>query len=231
VDVVRADPDADVREDATLWLARVPGDRSLSALEEILRTSTDERTQRAAVRALGSSDNPRARSGLRALIERADADERLRSEALGAFDREHATPEDGVYLRQLYARLDKPRLKDRAIQTISRIGGPENERWLFALVGNRNESVALRAAVLRRNSMNTVPIADLAKMYDSLGERELRDIVISWYGRRKESEASDRLLDIVRTGTDPYLRRSAISALAGKNDPRTTKLLMEIIDK
>jgi len=231
LDVARADPDGDVREDATLWLARVPGDASLSALEQLLRTSADERTQRAAIRALGSSPNPRARTGLRPLLERADASERLRSEALGAFDKEHTSAEDGAFLRGYYGRADNARLKERTIQAIARVGGAENERWLLDLVGNAREPVALRAAVLRRSGMSTVPIAELARLYASFGERELREEVVRWYGRRKEPEATDRLVEIVRTGTDPQLRRSAIAALVGKNDPRTTRLLMEIVDK
>ena len=46
-----------------------------------------------------------------------------------------------------------------------------------------------------------------------------------------DAEATDKLLDIARTGTDPDMRRYAISALSRKNDPRTKKLLLEIIDK
>ena len=42
---------------------------------------------------------------------------------------------------------------------------------------------------------------------------------------------TDKLLDIVKTGTDPQLRSRAISALTSKKDPRTLRLLMEIIDK
>jgi HEAT repeat protein len=231
VDVARSDPDGDVREDATLWLARVPGDRSVAALEELLRTSADERTQRAAIRAIGSSANPRARAGLRALLERTDASERLRSEALGAFVKERATPEDGAFLRGYYARAENARLKERTVQAIARLGGAENERWLNDLAANPREPVALRAAVLRRSTMSAVPIAELARLYASFGERELREVIVSQYARRKEPEATDRLLEIVRTGTDPELRRTAISALAGKNDPRTTKLLMEIVDR
>ena len=40
-----------------------------------------------------------------------------------------------------------------------------------------------------------------------------------------------KLIDIVKTGTDPRLRNQAINALTRKKDPRSTRLLMEIIDK
>jgi HEAT repeat protein len=68
-------------------------------------------------------------------------------------------------------------------------------------------------------------------MYDVAGDRPLREQLISLYSQRAEPEATDKLLDIARTGTDPDLRRYAISALSRKNDPRTKKLLVEIIDK
>ena len=40
-----------------------------------------------------------------------------------------------------------------------------------------------------------------------------------------------KLLEIARNGTDPNLRRAAISALSRKNDPRTTRLLLELVEK
>jgi hypothetical protein len=55
--------------------------------------------------------------------------------------------------------------------------------------------------------------------------------LISLYGSRKEPEAADKLAAIAKAGTDPEMRRMAISALSRKNDPRTRKLLLEILDK
>ena len=63
--VARNDASMDVRVEAIQWLPRMPGNSGLNALEDILRTSDDERVQRAAVGALMSSDNPRARSAVR----------------------------------------------------------------------------------------------------------------------------------------------------------------------
>ena len=51
------------------------------------------------------------------------------------------------------------------------------------------------------------------------------------YRQRKEPEATDKLIDIAKNDTDYNLRRQAIGALVQKNDPRATKLLMEIVDK
>jgi HEAT repeat protein len=55
--------------------------------------------------------------------------------------------------------------------------------------------------------------------------------LIQLYARRNDPEATDKLLEIAKKGTDPDMRRMAISALSRKNDPRTKQLLLEIIDK
>jgi len=55
--------------------------------------------------------------------------------------------------------------------------------------------------------------------------------LIQLYAQRADPQATDKLLDIAKKGTDPDMRRMAISALSRKNDPRTKQLLLEIIDK
>jgi HEAT repeat protein len=228
-DAARTDPVSSLRSDAVLWLARIPGDRALAAIDELLRTSTDERVQRAAVRALAAHPSPRGRQMVRALIERADANEALRAEAIGSFDRENASAEDAAFLRGLYPKLTSQRLRERAVAALARMGGAENEQWLLALARNADEPVELRAAALRWTARSTVPIAEAVKLYEAVSERPLREQLIEVYGYRKEPAATDKLIDIAKNGTDPQLRRRAISALTRKNDPRTTKLLMEII--
>lgn len=231
-EVARGDTDPEVRSDAILWLSRMPGESAVATLEEILRTADDERMQRAAVRALTTNGSPRARQAVRSLLERADAPERLRLEVLGSFDPERATPEDAAYLRALYGKQESARMKERIIGAVARFGGAENEQWLTALTRNANEPMELRVAAFSRvTRSSTFPITELVRLYDTVAEREMRDQLIAAYARRKEPEATDKLLDIVRTGTDPQLRRTAISALTRKNDPRTQKLLLEIIDK
>jgi hypothetical protein len=55
--------------------------------------------------------------------------------------------------------------------------------------------------------------------------------LISLYGSRSESQAADKLASIAKSGTDPEMRRMAISALSRRNDLRTKQLLLEILDK
>jgi HEAT repeat protein/TolA-binding protein len=229
--VAKADPNTNVRIEAINFLPRMPGDASLTTLEEILRSDQDERVQRAAVRALMSSDNPKAKSSMRSLIDRRDAPLSLRIEAINSLSGDRATTDDAAYLRSLYARADNDRLKDAIIGAVSRMGGAENDQWVLGIVRNANEPSALRSAALSRYSRSsTVSVADLSKLYDTADSYDLRSRVVSILGNRKEPEATDKLIDIAKTSTVVSLRKEAINALARKNDPRTTQLLLDIVD-
>jgi HEAT repeat protein len=229
--VVRTEPDDDVRGDAILWLSRVPGEQTVNTLDELLRTSTDERVQRTALRALAAHESPRARQIVRATIEREDAPDKLREYALSAIDDDESSAEDAAFLRGLYARLTSERLKKAVIRGVSSMDGAENSAWLMALARNSDEPVEMRAEALGRIGRSTdVAIRDLVGLYESLPSREMRERLVSLYSRRKEPEATDKLIDIAKNGTDPQLRRMAISALTRKKDPRTTQLLLEIIE-
>jgi len=167
---------------------------------------------------------------VRNIVERSDSPERLRLEALGAFDRDRATADDIAWMRTLYSRTDNVRVKARIVNTLANIGGDEVDQWMLAMARNVDESSDTRRYAVRRVG-RTLPIAELAKLYDTSSERAIREVLIETLAARAEGEATDKLLDIVKTGTDPQLRRSAISALTRKKDPRTLRLLMEIIDK
>jgi HEAT repeat protein len=232
VSAAKSDPSPDVRGSALEWLARVPGDEALATIEELTRDASDERIQRTAVRALVIHPSARAHQMVRSLVERNDAPERLRLEALGAFDKERSSAEDVAWMRTYYSRTDNPRIKSRLVSALTRIGGPEVDQWLVTVARNQDEDSETRAYALRRVAQ-TQPIADLARLYDGAAERSVRESLIDALGNRAEAEATDKLIEIVKTGTDPQLRSRAISALTSrsKKDPRTLRLLMELIDK
>jgi len=231
-DVALNDSEPEVRSTAIQYLARSPSDIAVNTLDEVLRTSTDQGVQRAAARALAANPSPRARQAVRALIERTDAPERLRIEAVGGFeDSQRTTDEDAAYLRTVYTKIDNPRVKARIARVIGQLGGDTNDQWLLGLMRNNDEPLEVRTAALSRVASRKMPIGDAVKLYATVADREMRQQLINIYGQRTEPEATDKLLDIVKNDTDYNLRRQAIGALQRKNDPRATKLLLELIDK
>ena len=228
--IAKTDPNTGVRSEAINFLARTPGDAGINALEDILKTEQDERIQRAAVRALMSSDNARARASMRALIDRKDAPVNLRIEAINSLNTDRATQEDLKYLRDLYARAESDAMKRAIIDAVGRMGGAETDQWILAIARNNNESSSIRATAMSRLYRSNITIADLNKLYDAADSRDIRQQIINILQGRKEPEASDKLVEIVKTGTDIRLRTQAINALQRKNDPRSAQLFQDILD-
>ena len=228
--IAKTDPNIGVRSEAINFLARTPGEAGISALEDILKTEQDERIQRAAVRALMNSDNQRARASMRALIDRKDAPVNLRIEAISSLNSDRATQEDVKYLRDLYARAESDAMKRAIIDAVGRMGGTETDQWILSIARNNNESSSIRATAMSRLYRSNISVADLNKLYDTADSRDIRVQIISILQGRKEPEASDKLVEIVKTGTDINLRKQAINALQRKNDPRSAQLFQDILD-
>ncbi|MDQ6613097.1 MAG: HEAT repeat domain-containing protein [Gemmatimonadota bacterium] len=228
-----ADETIDLRTDAIQYLSRLPGDNALAALEDLMRTSNDRDVQRAAVRSLANTDNPKARQAIRALLERSDVSEQLRYEALSSFEHDRGgSAEDAAFLRGLYSKLQVERLKTQAIAAVSKTAGTENEQWVLSVARNTSESSEVRAnAISRMYRMPAITISEISKLYDTADSRQMRDQIISVLSQRKEPEAIDKLGDIVKNGTDPSTRQRAISALGRKDDPRAKKMLQDLIDR
>jgi TolA-binding protein len=228
--VAKSDPSSDVRQYAVRYLASMPGDDALAAIEELLKSSDDQNVQREAVRALVTHSSPRARQAARAIVERNDAQESLRISALRAFDRERSTTDDANWLRTIYPKVESARVKAEIVITVTRIGGEGTDQWLLALAKNEDESLEARSNAVRR-AAQTMDIPSLGKFYDGVAQQQLRSTIIDALGSRPEAAATDKLLDIVKNGTDYRLREQAISTLTRKKDPRTTQLLLDLIDK
>ncbi len=227
--VAKNDPSVDVQVEAISVIGRLPNEEGVPVLEELAKSS-DERVQRAAVRALVRHPSAKARASVRSLIERDDVSERVKSEALSSFDSERATADDVAWLRALYGKATTLTMKARTLSAIVRVGGPEVDQWLVTIARDETQPSEIRSTAMRRIG-ETMPIADLGKLYEGATTQRFRSEIINVLGKRKEDAASDKLIDIIKNGTDPSLRRSAIQAITNKNDPRATQLLLEIINK
>ncbi len=230
VSAAKLDPSSMVRSDATSALARLPGDEALAALQDLARSGEDEKMQRVAVQALATHPNPKARVGIRSLVEKNDATENLRLAALDAFDRERSTCDDVAWMRATYGKVTSSRVRARLASAIGRVGCEGTDAWLAQLARNEDEPLEVRISALRR-ATEQMDVAGIAKLYDATAQGQIREELINVLGNRKEAEATDKLIDIVKNGTNPQWRRSAINALTRKKDPRTTKLLMDLIDR
>ena len=233
LDVAKNDPDNSIRNEAMRWLPRVAGDNAVPQLEEMLRTSTEESQQRMIVGVLNSIDTERARKAVRTIIERNDAAERVRYEAISNFlrdrDGRQPTTEEVAYIRAMYGKLEAPRLREAVIYGLSRVDSPETQQFLIQVVRNLNEQPSLRsAAVQRLGRMEKVTAAEIAKLYDVADTRSLREHILNALSQRKEDEAVDKMIEIARKDTDPAIRRHAINLLSRSTNKKAIDFLANI---
>jgi HEAT repeat protein len=226
--VVKTDPDRNNQMQAITALGRMTTDGAYAALEEFFRTSSDERMQMAAVAAMGRNRDARAQNAVRALIERRDVAERVRLAAITALAENPNIAAD--YWRTLYTRVESDDLRRAVVFAAARNNGDESQQFLLSLARNQSEPYAAREAAVSR-IRSTAPVAELYRLLESADSRSMRLSIVGGLSARKEPEATDRLIDIAKTSTDPEVRNAAIRALgqpARKSDPKVIKALAEI---
>lgn len=224
----RTDPDFDTQSTALELLTRTQSDAALSAIEEIMRASTDERLQSAAARAMARSESPRAQATLRALVERKDVAERLRASAIASLGNQGSTPND--YWRSLYAKVESDELRRAIVNAVNR-NADDGTQFLLSLVRSPSEASSVRELALAR-VRQTAPVNELYKLLEAADSRGMRLSIVQGLGARKDAEATDRLIDIAKQGTDPEVRQTAIRVLgqpARKDDPKVRKALADIL--
>jgi HEAT repeat protein len=140
--------------------------------------------------------------------------------------------EEAAYLRALYGKSTSSSIKSSIISALARMGGTTNEQFLLGIVKNREEETRMRRDALSRLRVSSLSVEELGKLFEALSERDLRSAVVNQLASREEPAAVDKLIEIIKSGTDPQVRREAIAALARrKDDPRATKLLLELVEK
>jgi len=227
----RGDPDPEVRENAVFWLSQVDAPEAVAALDSILQHGADQDLQEKAVFALAQQKSEDAARMLRAHLERQGVPEGVKENIIFWLGQKRS-PENARYLEEFYAKTTSDALKEKVLFSLSQMSLAENAQWLLGIAQNEKETVDLRKnALFWAGQMKQVPFADLAALYGTVQQHEIKEQLVFVYGQREEPEALDKLMDIAKTETDPDLRKTAIFWLGQSHDPRVADFLLEIINK
>jgi TolA-binding protein len=229
LDAARNDPDPEVKEQAVFWLSQVGTDKAVTALDSILRRSDDQGLQEKALFALSQHHSARATAALRAYVERKDVSDEMREKAvfwLGQSD----DPENSAFLRTVYGRTDSGALKQKILFALSQSRGTENQQFLLDVARNKSETIEVRKqALFWAGQSGTIGTAELASLYGTIPDREMREQIIFVLSQRNDAAAMDKLIDIARKDPDPELRKRALFWVGQSKDPRATQLLQDIL--
>ncbi len=229
LDIVRNDPDPEVKEGAVFWLSQVRGERALDALEDILLRSDERRLQEKAIFALSQQEGARASQILRDYAMRDGVPADLRANAifwLGQTGR----AENSRFLREVYGKTSEAEIKEKIIFSLAQAGGAENGRMLLGIATDEKEPIEIRKKAMYWAGQAGVAIGELAALYDRLPDRDMKEQVIFSLSQSDDRTAIDKLIDIARNEKDSELRKKAIFWLSQTDDPRVAELLMEIIE-
>lgn len=230
LELVRNDPDREVREAAIFWLSQVDGARAVEALEGILRTSTDEGLQEKAIFALSQHSSERAGELLRTYALRNDAPAELRGQAIFWLGQANGAG-NAQFLRDIYGRVNADEIKEKVIFSLSQHSDPQNGAFLLDIAVNEQETMEMRKqALFWAGQSQTVPLAQLTGLYDRVSNREIKDQLIFVFSQRNDRAAVDKLMSIARTDSDAELRKQAIFWLGQSSDPRVQGFLLELIN-
>ncbi len=227
----RSDPDPEVRGQAVFWLSQVNSPRASVALDSILRNSTDEDIQKKAIFALAQQHNDASTAALKAYIERPNAPEELRAQAVFWLG-QRGDLGDVQYLKDLFKGSSSEALKERILFTVAQQSHETNGPWLLGVAGDPQEPSAIRKkALFWAAQMHAVDAKQLAGVYDHATDREMKEQVIFALSQSKDSAAVTELIHIAKTEPDHDLKRKALFWLGQSHDPRAAKVLMDVINQ
>ncbi|MEP6731386.1 MAG: HEAT repeat domain-containing protein [bacterium] len=242
LNVARADPSTELRRYAVQALSQSNTERNASALDSILFGSSDNDLRDAALRALANQTVPTARATLRRAAELSTfpVDLRVRAVNYMGYGRRGGADET-PYLIGFYAKADHPDVRDAILRTIANQHTPEATNWLLGIARDKSRDIEVRRQALsavgqsvRANESSTTGIdlkALLGLYEDFAGQLEMQDRVLDVISQRPETLATDKLLQIARTETNPELRRKAVLRVGQRRDPRVRDFLLEVLSK
>jgi len=220
-----------VRQTALHVLARQENGEGIPALIDLSRVTQDIWLGKQALSVLAQSGDPRARTYLRTVVQRADLNDEMRVAAIRGIGREYATSQDAEFLRGLYTKLPSERTKEAVLESMGEMGGTANAKWLMTIAGNNDETLRLRRRAVQLSERAGSSVADLSKLYDQTDDPQLQDAIISTLSNNGTKAATDKLLAIAKTDQNYQMRRRAVNALGRSDDPRVKDALKDIVEK
>jgi HEAT repeat protein len=230
--VASSDPNVEVRREAVQGLSQVNTERAAKALDSILVNASDADIRERALSALARHRSPTARAALRRFSEQSTVPTDLRVRAVIYMSQGIKTGDESDYLRALFTKTASPELREAIIQAIASQKTPDRMSWLLGVARDKSQEIEVRKKALFYGGQSGAELKDLLPLYDEFnGQTEMQAQMLYVYANRRETEATDKLLQIAKAEKNVELRRKAISWLSSRKDPRVKQFLLDLISQ
>ncbi|MEO7103589.1 MAG: HEAT repeat domain-containing protein [Gemmatimonadaceae bacterium] len=223
--------DAELRVEALNALIQMDPKNAQPAITKVLarRDSCSVPLRRGAISLATRSTDP-GTTALLVSTARSDPSLEVQAEAVRGLSRSSDASATAA-LSEIATSSKNPALQRIAVRSLAAQDSPAARQAIKNLMGRADLPSDVRITALHYAGKSDLTVANLSSLYDAASDRSTRQEIVSLLQERPESEASDKLVSIARTSTDPSLRRRAIDALATRKDPRAKQLLMDILNK
>lgn len=211
-------------------LANLEHGGGVQPLIQLANANTTSWIGRESMSVLARSGDPRARQFLRTVVQRTDLPDELLASALRGLGGSYVTGQDAALLRSIYPRLTGKNSQNVVLSSLASLGGSENVQWLMGIVRDEKQPIESRRRALQHASKAGATMATLVALYDATPDTQMRESLISLYGRESDKAGTDKLVWIARNEQNQALRRRAISALSRNSDPSVRQALQAIVE-
>ncbi|MEP6691970.1 MAG: hypothetical protein ABJD07_12500, partial [Gemmatimonadaceae bacterium] len=160
----------------------------------------------------GESGDAASMQWLHSIAENASEPESVRDRAIRILGDAGET----TYLRSLYSRLSEVSLRDRVLRAVADGESAGATKWLRTIVADEKEDSRLRDRAVRSLADAGAASAELAAIYDAVGDRAVRERLIALLADRGDQAAVDKLGSIAKSDADVDLRRRAQKKLGDR---------------
>jgi HEAT repeat protein len=233
VRVASTDPSKEVRGEAIRWLSQVNTERAARALDSILFSpAADADIWDKTLYALSQHRSAIAREALRHAAELPTVSTDLRVRAVYYIGQGRRNGDESDYLRALYGKTASPEIREAIIVAVANQKSPDRTAWLLGVARDRTQEIEPRKRALFYAGRGGAELKDLVAMYDELsGQKEMQEQLLYVYGQRRETEATDKLLQVAKSEKNPELRKKAIYWLGQRKDPRVKQFLIDLLSQ
>jgi hypothetical protein len=180
-----ADDAPAVREAALSGLGRLARDGEIATLQTMTRSREDEWLARGAMREIGRSGDPRARTVLRAAVIDTTYSESVRIVATTALGGSYATAADVNRLKESWGAARGDRAKLAILSAVGSVGGANAAEWLIARARDTRESNDVRRRAVAQAENAGAGGRRLSALFDAGPETEVRLAIIAALGDRR----------------------------------------------
>ena len=222
-----------VGEAALFALSRASEGAGIPALIDLARHAPATALRSEAVFWLGQSDDASGRREVRAIAGDNSVAVEVREKAIFALgQRDAARADDFCFLRDLFGRVDNPKLRERILMAVSQSDDRDGQRWLLSVARDESASTeARKKAIFWAGQSDVSSTAEIAGVYDKTSNESVKEHTIFVLSQRDDQAATDKLMAIVNGHDSPELRKKALFWLGQKDDPAVTRAIADLVTR